>query len=851
MEVVIKRPYIEVFERILKLFTSVSEHLHLRLTHSKLELIGSNNLTNELIIHLDKKFFSLGNVNCDEKVVSGSLSSKDLYHCLFSYQITRLLRSDGSSHLGNYERGEQDSHVGGSGGVHCDDDINRAFGPAEVSKLILKFNKKNGTLEVVVKFKKRNTHCSAVLKLRPFCSPLKSYVYKNESIIQVEPTLFLINLKDLANERNVFLKNTDDSIVLSAIETSDFSLNKEKIKREHFFYNNKKISIPSCKTKYFFKNKKFEDHSLALPLTDLKVIFKFCSDLNLFCLFATKNFKENVVICFGGIISQILEKNKRRIFSHRSSTKGGGAEMERKIHSVEAPLNGRENNGMYDHNLCTKNPFQYRTLYTQGREDEAPQSWVFHLSDEDNSSDEYDSDVDEIDQQTFYFPPAHGQADLRNDKEMHYNNIIAGRIHFTSYFNMSCHFNDYYFGGEDVVKSYFGGPSSREVKGVDIQHSTMEAEQRHRPQGERTHEQCEMRTGQNGPEKIPKKYPEKSISETCNIKSEKQEHLNWSKKRDDPSEQDTHRAKKCRRSEPMEHVSYPDLRQEKEEYTEGGNSRMELPSEDLNYDMFMRGNEKQVDSYFKMESKMKELQRTLDMVEKMEHLNGRSVNVSKGRSRDVAPFPNIMNGKIEKKKKRKKKAECFSSNVCERNKRGRNYSRNISGDACLPSCDSVSVEGNNLSSCNSSLTDECNSLDSDNFYSLGDEEDSLSTPSPQNKQDYECERYFNNVYSKYHWGENLSDFKRGLYQSDDQSAAGWYLPDQNCNQARSVEKRLPPRASRSSHYRRLSTDTDRGANSWRDAYMEETNPYRVKEDEQFHCRKKDGKLESKLHWMSK
>ncbi|GAB65474.1 hypothetical protein PCYB_062060, partial [Plasmodium cynomolgi strain B] len=442
MEVVIKRPYIEVFERILKLFTSVSEQLHLRLTRSKLELIGSNNLTNELIIHVDKKFFSLGNVNCDEKSASGSLSSKDLYHCLFSYQITRLLRSDGSFRLGAYERGQRGSNVGGgsggsggargggvgSGGIGSGGIGSVAIGSscdaADVSKIILKFNKKNGTLEVVVKFKKRSTHFSAELKLRPFCNPLKSYVYKNESIIQVEPTLFLINLKDLANERNVFLKNTDDAIVLSAIETSDFSLNKEKIKREQFFYNNKKISIPSCKTKYFFKNKKFEDHTLALPLPDLKLVFKFCSDLNLFCLFATKNFKENVVICFGGIISRILEKNKRRILSQRCGKKGGGSELIQQTHwGGEAPTKVGEYNGMYDHSVYAKSPSPYRILHSQGKEEQGPQSCVFYLSDENDSSDEYDSDVDEIDQQALYFSPSHGQADLCNDNGVQYSGV--------------------------------------------------------------------------------------------------------------------------------------------------------------------------------------------------------------------------------------------------------------------------------------------------------------------------------------------------------------------------------------------------------------------------------------------
>ncbi|ANQ07030.1 Uncharacterized protein PCOAH_00014390 [Plasmodium coatneyi] len=864
MEVIIKRPYIEVFERILKLFTSVSEHLHLRLTRSKLELIGSNSLTNELIIHVDKKFFSLGNVNCDENSASGSLSSKDLYHCLFSYQITRLLRSDGNSHLGNYERGEQgrlaptwgggtvhssakrDNHVGGNSGCgsgvpHGDDSVNRPCGTAEVSKLILKFNTKNGTLEVVVKFKKRNTHCSAVLKLRPFCNPLKSYMYKNESIIQVEPTLFLINLKDLANERNVFLKNTDDSIVLSAIETSDFSLNREKIKREHFFYNNKKISIPSCKTKYFFKNKKFEDHSLALPLTELKLIFKFCSDLNLLCLFATKNFKENVVICFGGIISRILEKNRRRIFSQRRGNKGGGAEVMEYTHWGEASPKMGEKNGMYDHNIYTKSSLPYRTLHPPAQEERSPQSCVFYLSDENNSSDEYDSDVDEIDQQALSFSPAHGQADLCNDKDMHYNNIITGRIHFTSYFNMSCNFN-----GDDLVRSYFGGSSSREVKRMDTQHSRMEREQLPRPQRECTQERCEVNTDQND--------PEGNIRQTCNIKSEKEERLDRSNKRGDPNEQHPRHAKKCRKKEPVQQGSYPDLREEKEAYTKGVTQTIEPPSEDLNYDIFIRGNRKQVDNYFTMESKMKELQRTLDRVEKMEHLNRRHVNKSKGGSRGVASstFPNRMDGKFEKEKKKKKteaEAECFLPNSCGRNKRGRNYLRRTSSGTCVPTCDSASVEANSRSSCDSRSV-RCNSLDSDNFYSAADAEDSLSTPSPQIKQEEEFESYFNNVYSKYHWCDDLSDFKRRLYQSGDQVVPRWYVPRQSCNQGRGSEKRLPLHTSRSSHYRRLSADADGVANPWGDAYMEEAYPYRQKQDNRFGCRK-DGGPRRRLPWMSK
>ncbi|EUD66221.1 hypothetical protein C922_03416 [Plasmodium inui San Antonio 1] len=845
MEVVIKRPYIEVFERILKLFTSVSEHLHLRLTRSKLELIGSNSLTNELIIHVDKKFFSLGNVNCDEKSASGSLSSKDLYHCLFSYQITRMLRSDGSVHLGNHETGERGRLAVASGGetAHSEGKLgsdvvggsgdasdNRGCGAAKVSKLILKFNEKNGTLEVVVKFKKRNTHCSAVLKLRPFSNPLKSYVYRNESIIQVEPTLFLINLKDLANERNVFLKNTDDSIVLSAIETSDFSLNREKIKREHFFYNNKKISIPSCKTKYFFKNTKFEDHSLALPLTDLKLIFKFCSDLNLLCLFATKNFKENVVICFGGIISRILEKNRRRILSQRRCSRGGGPQFMQQVRQMgkthwgeETPKIG-QNIRMHHASLYSKNPSPYRTAHSQGQEEEGPKSCVFYLSDENNSSDEDDSDVDEMDQPGLYFSPSHDQADWCNDNEIHYsegyyndihyNDIITGRIHFTSYFNISCNFNDYNFkeynfSGDDLLRSHFGAPSSREVKGVDIPYGTGEGEQRNRPQRERTHERCEVITGENNPEKMPTKHSEKRINQTCNIKCEKQERMNKSNKRGDPNEEDSPHVNKCRKKEPVEEGSYPDLREEKETYTKKDTRTIEPPSEELNYDRFIRGNRKEVESYFTMELKIKELERTLDMVDKMEQLNQRSGIRSRGGSRDAASsFADRMDERMEKKKKTIK-AGCFLSNSREANKRGKKSRKNLrktSKGGYPPSCYSASAEADSRTSCDS-RSDECNSFDCDNFYSVSDGGDSPSTPSPQIKQDEGRDGYFDNVYSKYHWCDNLSDFKRRLCESGDQVGDGWYVARPSCNQGRGAEKRLPRRASRSSHYRRLSTDT--------------------------------------------
>ncbi|VUZ94436.1 conserved Plasmodium protein, unknown function [Plasmodium vivax] len=904
MEVVIKRPYIEVFERILKLFTSVSEHLHLRLTRSRLELIGSNSLTNELVIHVDKKLFSLGSVRCEEKSASGSLSSKDLYHCLFSYQIARLLRSGGG-------RGGSGGDAGG--GAPGDDSVNRVnrddradrATTGAVSKLILKFNKGNDTLEVAVKFKKRKTHCSAVLKLRPFCNPLKSHVYKNESIIQVEPTLFLINLKDLANERNVFLKNTDDSLILSAIETSDFSLNKEKIKREHFFYNNKSISIPSSKTKYFFKNKKFEDHTLALPLTDLKLIVKFCSDLNLLCLFSTKNFKENVVISFGGVIPRILEKNRRSICSRREMRETRQIQQIphlRQTHWGEATPRVGHTEGISNHSVYAKSPCPVRTPHAEGKEERAPQPCVFYLSDENDSSDEYDSDVDEIDQQALYPSPARGQADWGNADEQNYNDVITGRIHFTSYFNMSCNFNDYKLRGDDlvrgddVVRECLAGPSPREgtgeslpVRRVDIQDSRVDihdsganlpdsraethdggatpppglaqVDQRHLPMGERTPERREVSTGENAPGKMPTEHPEKTIHQTCNIKSE-QERLNGSYKRGNPTEEDPHHESKSRKREPEERGAYPDLREEVGAFTKEATRRIEPPSEDLNYDEFIRGNKKQEDGFFQMELQMKQLERTLDMVDRMEQLNRGSEMGEKGGNPYVASPPNVVDQKMGKKKT--DKAECPPSNVCEANKRGSNLRKTPKG-GWLPSCEGDSAEANTRHPLDPP-SEECNSLDSENFYSVGEEGDSPSTPSTQTKQDEECESYFDDVYAKYHWCDSLGRIKRRLCERGDQVRTGWYVAHQSCSQGRGAEKRLPPRASRSSHYRRLSKDTDGGAHSWRgeqqrEGFREEcmelrrkecvegTYPYRLRQDERFRCRK-DGAPRRRLPWMS-
>lgn len=83
MELVIKTPYIEIFEKILKLFASISENLNFRLTINKLELSGTNNISNHLIITIDKQFFKLSNVNYDgQMVVTGTVNSKDFYNCI-------------------------------------------------------------------------------------------------------------------------------------------------------------------------------------------------------------------------------------------------------------------------------------------------------------------------------------------------------------------------------------------------------------------------------------------------------------------------------------------------------------------------------------------------------------------------------------------------------------------------------------------------------------------------------------------------------------------------------------------------------------------------------------------------
>ncbi|CRG97277.1 conserved Plasmodium protein, unknown function [Plasmodium gallinaceum] len=409
MELVIKEPYIVIFEKILKLFTSICENLHFRLTQNKLQLSGSNSLTNELIIYIDKKFFLLNEINSDIRNINGTVNSKDFYNCIYSHKIVKQFKNNGyySCNKNNNEiklaknYDKEDKYQGKN--KKCN---------LNISKLILKFNKeKINILEIVIKFKKCNTHFSAILKLRSFNTPLKNYMYKNESIIQVEPTLFLLNLKDLANERNIFLKNTDNSFVISSLETSEFSLNKEKVKREQFFYNNKFIAIPSCKTKYFFKNKKFEDHNMSLPLNELKNIIKFCSDLNLLCLFSTKNFKENLIIYFGSIITHILEKNRKRITNIRKKR-------------------------IYD------DKYYYKDNYSEGSplinfKEEHSNSCVFYLSD-DNSSDEFDSSLEDIDKDGYFLD--HYETNSLDDR--HFNDIITGYMHFTSYFNISCNFKE-------------------------------------------------------------------------------------------------------------------------------------------------------------------------------------------------------------------------------------------------------------------------------------------------------------------------------------------------------------------------------------------------------------------------
>ncbi|SOV77248.1 conserved Plasmodium protein, unknown function [Plasmodium sp. gorilla clade G3] len=568
MELIIKKPYIEIFEKILKLFTHICDNVHFKLTRNKLELSGSNNLTNELVIHIDKKFFILNDINGDKKnIINGTVKSKDFYNCIYNHKIVKHLRSNHSQH-GSYNSHKKNySHILMTDDINeeakinntnndenksivCDgmypDDNNKLYFRKDkkwnihLSKITLKFNNinnnnnnnidgnshdgnnnniddnshdgnnNNNKLEIIIKFKKYNTYFSALLKLKTFNTPMKNYIYKNESIIQLDPTLFLLNLKDLSNERNIFLKNTDNSFIISSLETCDFSLNKERIKREQFFYNNKNICIPSSKTKYFFKNKKFQDHNMSLPLNELKTIIKFCSDLNLLCLFSTKNFKENLIIYFGNIISYILEKNKNKIkkqkkkkknLQHRqhkymmntnhkqyvqnisrdykyyynfdSSSKlyvnknkihDGNNYINSNLHiSSKRELNHNDidididndkssniydnsnniydnNNNIYDNNnnIYDNNNNMYdnnNNIY-----DNNNKSIVLYLSDY-TSSDEYNSSMDEFDDQIYL--PIYDNEYTKDDSNFNYNNIITGCIHFTSYFNISCDFNEY------------------------------------------------------------------------------------------------------------------------------------------------------------------------------------------------------------------------------------------------------------------------------------------------------------------------------------------------------------------------------------------------------------------------
>ncbi|SOV79852.1 conserved Plasmodium protein, unknown function [Plasmodium reichenowi] len=536
MELIIKKPYIEIFEKILKLFTHICENVHFKLTRNKLELSGSNNLTNELVIHIDKKFFILNDVNGDKKnIINGTVKSKDFYNCIYNHKIVKHLRSTYSQH-GSYNSHKKDdmneeariNNINNDEikSIVCDgmypDDNNKSYFRKDkkwnihLSKITLKFNNinnnnmnhnnihninhnnnnnnntdgdghddsanahsdghddnnNNNKLEIIIKFKKYNTYFSAILKLKTFNTPMKNYIYKNESIIQLDPTLFLLNLKDLSNEKNIFLKNTDNSFIISSLETCDFSLNKERIKREQFFYNNKNICIPSSKTKYFFKNKKFQDHNMSLPLNELKTIIKFCSDLNLLCLFSTKNFKENLIIYFGNIISYILEKNKNKIkkkkinknktFQHKQDIYMMNTnhvkhlsnisrdykydytfDSSRKSHISRNKIHDDDdyiNSNLYISSKRELNNNDSHIYDNKNNYDNNNKSIVFYLSDY-TSSDEYDSSMDEFDDQIYL--PVYDNEYTKGDTNFNYNHIITGCVHFTSYFNISCDFNEY------------------------------------------------------------------------------------------------------------------------------------------------------------------------------------------------------------------------------------------------------------------------------------------------------------------------------------------------------------------------------------------------------------------------
>ncbi|SBS81547.1 conserved Plasmodium protein, unknown function [Plasmodium ovale curtisi] len=450
MELVIKKPYIEIFEKILKLFTSTCENVHFRLTRNRLELRGTNSISNELSIHIDKQFFKLTSISSEAKNVSGTVNSKDFYNCIFSHKIVKQLRYNGNYMYTQHRRGasgapnfDQGANFRtkqgrGKGTVNGSGSGSGNSSGLEVSKVVLKFDELKSTLEIAIRFRKRSTHCSAILKMKPYNNPLKNHVHKNESIIQVEPTLFLLNLKDLANEKNIFLKNTDSSFILSSLETSEFSLKRDKIKKEQFFYNNKKITIPSNKTIYFFKNKKYEDHNISLPLIELKNVMKFCSDLNLFCLFSTKNFKENVIIYFGNIITHIIETNKKKISNLtniRQKGKIGTIMIGGK--NVKSNLNSSKDFYKFSENFSN--------------------SYVFYISDDNHSSDDdYDTSFDLLDEDIYLSDEYKKDYLCDNGKisgKTNYNNIITGYIHFTSYFNISCSFNDYGYNNDDSIPS--------------------------------------------------------------------------------------------------------------------------------------------------------------------------------------------------------------------------------------------------------------------------------------------------------------------------------------------------------------------------------------------------------------
>ncbi|CDU16704.1 conserved Plasmodium protein, unknown function [Plasmodium yoelii] len=859
MELVIKTPYIEIFEKILKLFASISENINFRLTINKLELSGTNNISNHLIITIDKQFFKLSNVNYDgQMVVTGTVNSKDFYNCIFSNQIVKGLKSQGNyAHNQNKSSNNNNEEISNNYKKiqkKNSSNNNEITTSLNVSKLILKFNKENTSLEIGIKFKRYNTYCSAVIKIRSYNSPLKSYMYKNESLIQIEPTLFLLNLKDLSNERNIFLKSTDNSFIISALETSDFSLNKEKVKKEQFFYNNKKISIPLNKTIYFFKNKKFEDHSMSLPLNELKNIIKFCSDLNLLCLFSTKNFKENVIIYFGDIITNILKRNKKKIYN-----------IKKEMNQISLHENTyKKKDTLCDDQNCyeTENfeEFSYEQLSEYSNNNEIT-SCIYYISDNSNSSDDYNSSFDEMEEDTTFsseheiknsisrpnIKTTSTYNNYSNNYDTNYNDIITGYIHFSSFFNISCNFNEnisykncfFQTNNVDVypkekLTAHIPNEEKQVINDDHIEKEKKTQKDKHidNISNDFIHKKINtlnLKINKSNDNTTNQNEEENKINKQMESKNNNINELNIpfedSKKKfkknnffyKDNFKTDEDDMEKHGKDIPLNVNKEENIFKEKYE-KENDNIKQINESEYFNYDKFM-SKDNISDVYINMDLQIKKLNKTLKNINKYkkkkpliskksnngifysnDHNNFIKPLISK-KSNNGIFYSNDHNNFIKPLINKKSNNDIFYSNDHNNFKMKRKRSNNF-----IPNLKNIQINNNSYASsiCSSGtekyVSNKNRAIQSDTYYSFSD--DSL-VEKPQNENNIghiNYIKYFDNVYSKYDLCNNFEKLKNNINNNSYKEYDPYIDNYHKCINI------SPLNYNKSSKYRRINTD---------------------------------------------